>query len=53
MKGLQEQMIMFMLMDLVDHELLTMEEAESAKMFYSKSDNRKHISNLTDDDKAA
>ena len=34
----QEQILMLMLMDLVDHDLLTVEEAESAKRIYIKNE---------------
>jgi hypothetical protein len=34
----QEQILMLMLMDLVDKNLLTMEEAETAKRFYLKNE---------------
>ena len=41
MEKSQERILMLMLMDLVDHKLLTTEEAELAKRIYLKTDRPK------------
>ena len=47
--NLQEQIFMFLLMDLVEQDLLTTDEANMTKKIYFASDNRDLIISTLDD----
>ncbi len=51
MENINEQIVTMMFMDLVEHDLLTMEEMKLAKEIYLKNEKNRLVANEIDEEK--